>query len=327
MTLTRPGLLRLLWSSGAAVAVLLLAEIAIRSVDHRLETPLSWYSPRAEYKAGELERLATDDRPVDVAFVGSSIVDRDIDVEAFERATGLTAWNGGLPAAQATVIRRWTFDEVLPATDPEVVVVGLSSLELNDGRRLPTIELYDTQLHSRTGVLADLDRFASEHSHLFRHRRQLRLPASLYQDVLDVNTTETVEFDEAAIVARHAQRIADNVLNDYTLGPRELGALEDLLRTLVADDRTVIVVWMPVTTIYIGTHPDRDNDFAAAQAAARDVSEALGIPFVDLSDTHPDTDFSDVTHLRPAAAAAFTDRLVAALAELGVIPLIPAGRD
>ena len=302
------------------LTAVVLVELAFVGLDSRLQDPLLWYSPTVQEKAEEIASGDIDE--ADVLFIGSSMTDRDVDVDTFESATGIQAWNGGIPGAQVSVLDRWLVDQVIPASDPDLIVLGLSSLELNDGRLDPTIDRYERQLITREDVFAQGERSLMTVSAFYRHRQQLRTPLNFLADITgDPALSDEVQAGPAPVDGfrpGNISRIRETVLNDYSLGGRETEALEALLSRLESGTAQVVVVWMPVPERYVELHPGGVEDFEAARTLAASAASDSGALFIDLSRSFDDASFADLTHLSDPAAVEFTTELIGELEDLDI---------
>jgi hypothetical protein len=138
-----------------ALRLLGAAEIALRVGADRLRPPRLWHTWEAQHKVAQMDAMAARGRRASIALVGSSMTNAAVDPRQLtERlALGRPAYNAALNAAAARTIERWTLDVVVPSLRPDVVVVGLSSRELNDGGSIQR-ERFEAMVDSTAGRAA-----------------------------------------------------------------------------------------------------------------------------------------------------------------------------
>ena len=186
----------------AILVVLVGLEAGARALDERLPEPLVWHSFETQRKVEQIDALAAAEG-VDVAFVGTSMVNAAVIPSVFEEAAGgdVSAYNAGLSSGIPRLIEQWTLHLVVPRLDPELVVIGVSSLDMTDAGVARTAFL-DAFLDSDGGreLLDDespldrADRWLREHSALWEHRAELRDPGA----VLDAVAGRDPDDDEVA---------------------------------------------------------------------------------------------------------------------------------
>jgi hypothetical protein len=119
------------WAVLGSALVLVLggAELGATLVEERLP-PLSYDPPRLDEKAAQLETIES----ADVVFVGSSMVEVAVEPQLFvdSQARYSTAYNAAIENASPRMWQMWLDDVVIPHTNPDVVVIGISSFTLND---------------------------------------------------------------------------------------------------------------------------------------------------------------------------------------------------
>jgi hypothetical protein len=310
----------------AVVATLVLAEVTVRLVAGSLPPPAGWPSDEYPQKDDRMAELAGDGG-AGVAIVGSSVADVSIDPTALPHPRG--AYNAGLAGATAWIVDVWTRRLVVPQLDPDVVVVAVSSRDLNDnglgvsGRD----ESFRTSRGGRhllgTESTADrVERWLAERSALVRYREVLRRPLEAWtgyeppgRDAFGAITDEGLLTE----VLEHPYRDDDDTrtffrtepLRDFALGGEQQAAFERLVTALVADGRRVIVVDVPVTEDYVEAHPAGSSDMAAYRAVVDRIVAAAGAELVRPG-IWDEALFSDALHLNGAGV----ERLTALLAEV-----------
>jgi hypothetical protein len=300
----------------AILAVLLLAEGAMRMVEARVDTPVAWGSRILDEKVDQIKELSTRGG-VDVVFIGSSIVDVGIDPAKFVQRSNWaeSAYNASVSAASPRVLEAWAEEVVLPLLKPKVMVIGLSSRALNDNGANQQAA-FDRYINSSGRAdhlgIAGLDRkieaAIEAGSSLFRLRGELRSPHTFVENV----TTETqgpsvtrlgyqrrLRNNDYEVTREFRERISGKVLNDYAVGGDELTALRGMIDTALAMGVSVYVVDMPVVEEdYIGLHPQGAADHALYEAALAELARDERFITASARDVVPLTDsFADPLHL------------------------------
>lgn len=312
--------------SGRVLAGLLLAvlvaEVAVRTLAGRLPEPQTWSTPETQYKVEQMAALGD----VPVAAVGSSVVDVALDPGAL----GVSAYNAALGAASIGMVDAFTREVVVPQLDPEVVVVGLSSRELNENapeqRRIEQQFLAAPAVREALGTESALERaerLAGGVSHLVRYRSVLRDPdhwvdpepawdgtvtddGGMYVGFLD----ETYGADPLVL-----RRLRNGPLHDFRIGERQVATVRALLGDLRAAGRRVLLVTTPVTRDYVTLLPEGLADHERFTALARRIAEESGADFVDAG-VWPDELMADPLHANRAGAERFSDLIATALASI-----------
>jgi hypothetical protein len=317
------------------LVTLLVLDIAVRALAPRLEPPLEWYSPAAARTVEEMDLLQEAQVTSDLVFVGTSMVQHGIDPGRARAAVDELPWvhKAPLPAAQTPVIERWLLEEIVPRLQPDRVVWGISSLDLNGNRARPTIDVYEQARAARPGPMGGIDRALSRVSYLSRYRAQLRDPVELSRALRRPSAGEDAEHpgplpelltsfagDGGRPTARERRRIENRVLVDYEVGSRELASLRRTLAEVRELGIDVALVAMPVPDRYVRAHPRGTADFEDHLTALRAVADEYDVQLVDASRWYEDDDFEDFTHLFRDAADRFTQRLVDELRREGFVP-------
>ena len=318
----------IIWVLLVTFAVVAIAEGTIRVLDHRLEEPLQWYHISAQRKDAEMDRLAEAGLTSDLTFIGTSMVAADIVTERFEErlVTIVDAHNLALPAAQATVVKRWVLEAVLPKLHPDRVIWGISTLDFNSNRAELPIETYDRSRATRHGVLGVMDRVL-DHLALSHHREKLR-DLSVLEDLGVSDRERSLTALEDALLgtrrtdendakrADQLRRIETEVVNDYTTGERELDAFRTTIDTLLHAGVEVVVVFMPISLAYIDAHPRGASDVDVFHEKVTDIAISLGVEVIDMSSLMDERYFADNTHLNREGAELFSTELIMRLVEL-----------
>src|SRR5205814_500643 len=127
------------------LVVVLGSEVAVRAAQHHLPEPRHYFSIPAETYVHSMNTLRAHGIRSDITFVGTSMVERDIDANLVEKLLPDVHWahNVALPGSQTSVVRRWLLNEVLPRLRARRVVWGISSLDFNSGRPDHPVDQYD----------------------------------------------------------------------------------------------------------------------------------------------------------------------------------------
>ena len=126
--------------------------------------------------------------PTDVVFAGTSMAWQGLDPATFTRIdrTGRSAYNAGLAGGIPGVMEPWLVDEVAPRLEPELLVWGLSTLDLAPAYGEENVAAYQDAPAVASGAMAELDRRAGSVSALVRRRSALRDPAAWWGEGEDI---------------------------------------------------------------------------------------------------------------------------------------------
>ena len=288
----------------AALVVVLLAEVSVRAASGSLADPQVWSTPEIQYKV----ELIEDAGPVDVALVGSSVVDVSVDPARL----GSSAFNAALGAASIGMVADFTRGVVVPRLEPDVVVVGVTSRELNEN------SLQQSAIEQRfrdapavreaLGTESLLDRVAREAadlSALVEYRSILRDPdtwlgqtarewgpeitsdGGLYLGFLQ----ERYRFDET-----NRRSLGGGALREFRIGDAQVRTLRRLLADLRASGIDVLLVATPVTDDYVALHPRGSADHEAFLGTLSEVADDADVPFV-AAGVWEDELFADPLHV------------------------------
>jgi hypothetical protein len=334
---------RLLIGTAIAAAVIVLAEVGTRLLAPYLPAPMLYADESTAVKARQLERLRDEDPCAAVVVAGNSMARDDLVPARMRPAlpAGTTVYNAALDAASPELLGRWLPDHVLPAADPELVVLGISSFDLNDGARISAsaVDSFSTAPLTRSDTFGRLQQPLLRNSALFRHRAELRDPAAVWSSIARAGRGDRAPRpDEAGIpgvldadgagLSRRDLRFAPGpgsdtllrteLLNDYALGGRQTAGLRELLADLDQRDVAVALVVLPVTDDYVDAHPEGGADHDRFLATVEELAAEADVPLLDLHDWARAGDFADTHHLAGPAADRLSDELPDLLAEAGV---------
>jgi hypothetical protein len=297
----------------AAAVLVVIAELAVRAVSGSLPEPQLWSTPEIQYKV----ELIDESDGVEVALAGSSVIDVSVDPTEL----GRPAFNAALGAASIGMVADFTRDVAVPRLDPEVVVIGLTSRELNAN------SLEQAAIEERfrdapavreamgTESLVDLvARRASDLSALVRYRSVLRDPdtwlgqtdrewgsqitsdSGLYLGFLD----SAYRFDEV-----NRRSLGRGALRDFEVGEEQVRAVRNLVEDLRADGIEVLLLATPVTDDWVGLHPDGAADHDAFLQTIDQLADETGVPFVEAG-VWDDQLFADPLHVNRAGMERLT---------------------
>jgi hypothetical protein len=321
----RSGLIAL----AVAVVVFLAAEGAARVLEPRLGEPVLWGDLETQWKVEQMDHLASEGG-ADVVFFGSSIVNAGLDPELYaERSPpGTVVYNAALNATSPHLLELWATEIVLPRLQPQLVIIGLSSRELNDNG-ISQAEQYGRYVGSigrafeidQPNVPQRLDRALSEMSVLMRLRSELRRPFSVFNQ-LRGTTVQNLQLTDQGAVTRlrtieyhiadvFRERTVDKDLVDYEIGGLEVGALSRLIDAIRATGADVLLVDMPVVEAdYAPMHPNGQTDLDEYRAVLADFAADRAVPLTTPGNNPwPSGDFADPLHLNQSGVDRLTTRV------------------
>ena len=306
------------------VVVLLVLEIAARLLEPRLPAAAQWSHAVPGGHLQNIERLAAAGG-ADVLVVGSSSVGSAIDPEQLTSQLdaprgGYNLWMSG-PSMQSIELLTSRF--ALPALSPRVLVVGVTSRELNDvgtsqrehlgvlrgsaaGRVLLTDE----------SVLSDLERAVTDAFALVRTRQELRQPRRVVDalrgvedaDEIGPDGMDTGTLDRTLEIAPEHAAQEQAALRPFAVGGEELEALARLVRDARRQGIEVVLVDMPVVEdAYVPYHERGRADDERYQSVLASFARAQEVELVQARDLAWDDDlFADENHLNRAGARRLT---------------------
>ena len=309
-----------------ALAVLLLAEGAVRANRSRLVDPQVWPSPELQKKHTQITSRAAAGRRTDVVLVGDSMMDAAGDPDGLARALpGTTFYNASIAGMTLPVIATWTTRVVQPKLRPKVVVIGFSSNELNPRALAPEsgVEAYRGSRAVRaaegTGSAVDrADAFLRERSMLYRYRDSLRRPLAkpkVNTGVFDPELTASghdLAFAHLKYLQGggpgHANLVNQGViaaLQGFSVNPENVEILMEMIRGVREQGARVVLLAMPVTADLVRFHPNGDGDYQAAMQAFARAAERTGATFLQAG-VWDRFLFADPVHVNAAGANALT---------------------
>ncbi|HMJ78254.1 MAG TPA: hypothetical protein VK507_19895, partial [Iamia sp.] len=177
----------------AAVAVLGIAELGMRTIDDHLPRATAGDTIEIELKFDQLQALHDQGEPVDLVVLGNSTLDAGVDpVLLGEESDRYDAvYNAALLGQPLASIRRWAGEFVLEEVDPDTVVLGLTPLDVPTlsifGVSKPAVEsAFEASFDAlHPDALQRAEDNLSEHSTLVRRRAAFRSPGELWRGITD----------------------------------------------------------------------------------------------------------------------------------------------
>lgn len=306
-------------------AILLGTEMTLRTIAPTLPTPTVWSPPEAAAKVEQMNARSAAGATGGVVFVGTSVMDVALDPALFATIPGSSrpAYNASLSGIDLRVLEWWVTSVVVPTLKPQMVVVGLSSHEVNpndDEAARNSRDFFAAPAVRRAAgtetALDRLERSAEDWSLLFRYRSVVRKPAQFIglggTDSSPPLTTTGMnriyaeaQYDQSAPVDGHFR---DHVLRRFQVGSHQVESLRGLLDGLVAAGVAALLVDMPVTQHYIALHPHGSSDYSSYQTAVAQVSEDTGTEMAAAAVWDQGL-FADAFHLNRAGSREFTNMM------------------
>jgi len=311
-----------------ALAVILVVELIAQVLARGLPNP-DWNFPQTDRKVGQMEAMAATGETADVVLVGNSSVNAAFLADDLEAESGLGSfYNAGLDGSSMRLTEDWTLNVVVPLTSPEMVVIGLTSRDLNDASA-SNAEVFDKYFTSRgrarfmgEDTLGQrVQRALSGVSALVRISPFIRDPASLVTQY-NPGGPNTGEFilpgEEYNPRPLDVTRTRERALNDYALEGIELDSLTRLVQELKSQGIEVVIVEMPyVAEDYLELHPNGVADYNDYRTVVAEFTTSQGLAYIDLTD-YPWTtaEFYDFLHVNSTGIAIVNTMLAEALAAL-----------
>lgn len=310
----------------AFVVTVVLAEAGARLVALRLGESSDWNDPGLATQVRNMRRVGRGEGGADVVLLGSSAVGEGIDPERLAQSSqaaesAYNAWHAGAPASALDLMTRAL---VLPILRPRLVVIGLTSEQLNDNGTGD--DSYEA-LRSSSGrprvpgdetITQRLERRIVSWSYLVRLRSTLRRPNELVKGLragpdtnpYNINTRgmsfETLD-KELQLTARHLEQNRQ-ALADYHVGSQELPALGRLVHRLRGNGVAVLIVNMPVLQdAYVPLHPRGSADHERYQSALESFTRTEAVPYLNANQEPWGPEwFADENHVNGRGSARLT---------------------
>ena len=311
-------------------------ELALRAAEDQLPPIERWPTSQISAKMDQMEQLLSDGEQIDVVFVGSSVVEEGIDPVTFNSVSNRTAYNAALGAASMRSLEGFVTEVVVPLTQPDTIVIGVTARDLND-RGISQADFFDRlsgshgMLMARTpqNPLEWVENWLFRHLAIFRLRPLLRDPARLFaaasgtddQPELDspepgpFGSDRTYEGEPYDNSAAWGQPWVARQVNNFSMGGTELESLRRLLSEMREEGVRVVVVNMPVSDDFADYLPDPSRDMATFDRLLETTAREYDATYLDAQDLFSVEDFRDPAHLKPDAAAELTALLDDAISQ------------
>jgi hypothetical protein len=317
--------------AGLVVTVLVVEAVARVALAATDPIVLRHHDHTAALKVDQLD----DRSDTGLVVIGTSMAQQDLDPSIIEAATGLPSYNAALDGGVPTVMEPWLLGPVLDRVDPEVVVWGLSPLDLSASYGDGVERAYREALDTRPGWLADVERSAGRVSALVSARTVLREPSMFLGDERDrvvaqrEAATEALADDGQRLDFRRAlgvdrEREVAARLTPFAIDRADLLAVIGTVRELRGRGTRVVLVELPVPDRFVELYPDGPAQHRVVGDTIAALGAELGVPVVSASVAGPDLDFVDFTHLDRPSAESFTRAVAAELTAL-LAPPSPGG--
>lgn len=313
-----------------AVALTLVvgAELSARALSPRLPPPLEWHSWEAQLKVQQMDRVGD----ADYVFAGTSQMDLGLQPRLFAQLNHVTAYNAALLRGTPTVMEPWLRWTVLPRLHPNVIVIGVGPLDLDDtpllrqfSREFSRSPAEQRASHNRR-LIGRLEDFCTRTSALIRERVALRQP----RVVLNAARGRTVPADigeardlraggEMVTLRRrryssrasqlvfqlHAER--GDIPSTFRLTRTAVSAARSLIHGAAASGARVVIVRMPVHPDRIAVFPHGKRDYDRELETWRSIAREVGARVFDLYPAPDNSYFADFSHLNAAGSRWFTE--------------------
>ena len=315
----------------AVLAVLVAGELGARLVEPRLPPAREWPDARHAEKIQQMDALRRTGG-VDVVFAGTSQMLYAVDPAALA-AEGVrwTSYNAAIPAAPVEVQRHWLETVVLPRLDPEVVVLGLSMIDVTESsERSRFLDAYFGSAAVRDDLLGRVQRWAMRWSSLIRNRDALRSPHTAMRAARDTALgrvrrsaplLNTLGWGRNNATARYVAtpgelRVERGVMRGYRLSPGRTAAIVGLADDLREAGVRLVLIDVPLSEPVLEFLPRRDEAIAGYHRWLDSVA-AGGTPVLrPPAHIRATTNFADTLHLNGAGTAAVTGEIARRLGDL-----------
>jgi hypothetical protein len=315
------------------LAVFLVAEVAVRTLEPHLEPVNAW--PTSDYVSHE-QGLAARQDDLQVLVLGSSVAGRAIAPDALTAEGGPgPGYNYWLAGASVRSFSMLTVEVLLDRVSPSLVVIGLTMRELNDGesQRSQTGALERSSAFraqsGRAGVIDRLDDELQSGVALARRRRLLRDPLALYHQLRSPAIPPVRVGPDGILADLGWSRLADEpeehlvqeraAMANYDVSDDELMALGQLLDELHHRGIKALVVNLPVTDQFIAMADGGPDDYDLYLNGVEAVTAQHGAHWFDaMREPWADGYFADVNHLNDSGTARLQPLLLDAIDRLPV---------
>jgi hypothetical protein len=312
----------------ATAIVLVGAEATARALSSRLPEPLRWHSWETQLKVQQMDRLAQRGG-ADVVFLGTSLMNVGLEPSVVTpKLRGRSLYNAALNRGIPKLMVPWATRTVLPRLRPSLVVIGLSSNDVND--LSPGLQGFYELAASSPGAIREwgggnatqrLESTVTDASALFRFRTVLRKPGDALKTIRR-GTTRTRESgfvdprgslkilrNKHIAPGREAEAASADALRRFRIGSVETGALRELVAAARRTGADVMLVVMPVHPRFPPLHPNGADDYRQAKRTIVRLANETGADLLDLDRLTDDRYFADVVHLNADGARWFSEQI------------------
>lgn len=326
----------------AVLVVLLLAGERFARAVAPLPADRVWPDVEAQVKADHAQEVGARDGREEVIFTGSSISDAAFapDVVAGGVPGDLSMYNYAQEGSAAATSAEFVRVAVLDQVDPDLVIMGLTSNELNDGGTTQR-ELEELQRNSRgfrvaagTPTVADrINEWFTTRSDLLAHRPVLRDPYRLFREHGTTAKAPWNDPDTGALL-RHRENsyeapVTDDpeaaarleaVYGNFAVGGHQLSAVRDLAAAVRDRGGSLVVVELPVFLPgFLATIDDGAALLEKTHDALVELEQEACVERLDLrSMLQEERYWSDPVHVNGAGTQAISTAVGAWLAERGL---------
>lgn len=294
-----------------ALAIIVVAEFGARATIALADAPvLRWHDYSSQLKVEQMN--ATEQ--AEIVVVGTSMAQQDLVPSVLREVLGESVYNAGLNGGIPVVTEPWLLDQVLPRLEPETVLWGLSPLDMSAAYGDATKNAYDQALETKSGWLAEVDRFGSHYLTLISSRAALRDPAKL----LGADNAAAAEEARAAL-GNEGERIDFSVqlgvnrqteisgrIKPFVIDREDLAAIARTVRELQAQNIGIYFIELPVPQRFVSLYGNGPTDQELNRSAIATLGAELGVTVIRPNAEFGDDEFVDFTHLNKEAAERFS---------------------
>lgn len=309
--------------------------MTVRAVEDRLPEPLRWHSYEAQTKVQQMDRLARRGG-ADVVSLGTSMMNGALEPSDFVRASGggLVVYNAALSKGVPKVMLPWATHTVLPRLRPSLVVIGLSSPDVNAA--LPGADAFAAEVAAAPAAqrewgsrdaVGKVEDAIGDASALVRARSVVRRPWSVIGPAQANESRHLGPFGSMRIQRGRtidpgpaAERAAAAAVRGFRIDEATRRTITALVGAVHRAGARAVLVAMPVHGRYAALHPGGAADVAAGKRLIADIASATGARYVDLDRLDGDRFFADVIHVNAAGSRWFSESLARWTAEARLVP-------
>jgi hypothetical protein len=315
-----------------ALTLVTLADVAVRAAVPHMRPFNSWSDWEATNKVERMDALARRGG-ASIVLAGSSMMNAAGDPVALGKTLDVRrpVFNASLNGAGSQLMDFWLLHVVVPRLHPRIVVLGVSSRDLND-RGISSGDAYRSLRRSTGGrsVAPNLspteriEAIAEKVSAVVRYRSILRQPSRWFgTDPRQVAAVVSpLGVPRAIRFLNHPYKIKDDfyprivprMYSNFSTGGVATRSLDHLVSSLVALKIQVVLVEMPITLDVYPVHPNGMDDYRLFERSLGAVVSESGARFINMIPRFPSTlQFGDPLHVNGEGRQRFTDLLAAML--------------